>query len=109
MRLNLELLKEICETPGAPGFEERIRKVVFVVLLTLAESYSDRQSIFASTCTSDTLLIVKSARRHVGHHNRRQSAYIHASLHSRCYAQYVDAKVLDGVFTAVEKSIVATK
>jgi putative aminopeptidase FrvX len=28
MDLNIPLLREICETPGAPGFEERIRKVV---------------------------------------------------------------------------------
>lgn len=28
MSLNIELLKEICETPGAPGREERIRKIV---------------------------------------------------------------------------------
>jgi endoglucanase len=28
MALNISLLKEICETPGAPGREERIRKVV---------------------------------------------------------------------------------
>jgi endoglucanase len=26
--MNIKLLKEICETPGAPGFEQRIRKVV---------------------------------------------------------------------------------
>lgn len=26
--INIELLKKICETPGAPGFEQRIRKVV---------------------------------------------------------------------------------
>ncbi|NQX92514.1 MAG: M42 family metallopeptidase [Flavobacteriales bacterium] len=26
--MNIELLKEICETPGAPGFEEPIRKIV---------------------------------------------------------------------------------
>ncbi len=26
--VNLELLKQICETPGAPGFEHRIRKLV---------------------------------------------------------------------------------
>jgi len=28
MSINLNLLKEICETPGAPGFEQRIREVV---------------------------------------------------------------------------------
>ena len=28
MSLNISLLKEICETPGAPGFEQRIRSVV---------------------------------------------------------------------------------
>ncbi|MEM0996318.1 MAG: M42 family metallopeptidase [Bacteroidota bacterium] len=28
MSINVTLLKEICETPGAPGHEERIRKVV---------------------------------------------------------------------------------
>lgn len=28
MSLNISLLKEICETPGAPGFEQRIREVV---------------------------------------------------------------------------------
>ena len=28
MSINVSLLKEICETPGAPGFEKRIREVV---------------------------------------------------------------------------------
>jgi tetrahedral aminopeptidase len=28
MALNISLLKEICETPGAPGYEDRIRRVV---------------------------------------------------------------------------------
>ena len=28
MAVNIPLLKEICETPGAPGFEQRIREVV---------------------------------------------------------------------------------
>jgi|SRR5690554_7002 len=28
MKLNIPLLKEICEVPGAPGFEQRIREVV---------------------------------------------------------------------------------
>lgn len=28
MAINVDLLKEICETPGAPGFEQRIREVV---------------------------------------------------------------------------------
>ena len=25
---NLELLKEVCRTPGAPGFEQRIRQLI---------------------------------------------------------------------------------
>ena len=28
MSINIKLLSEICEAPGAPGFEEKIRKIV---------------------------------------------------------------------------------
>jgi tetrahedral aminopeptidase len=35
--MNIKLLKEICETPGAPGFEQRIRKVVLRELKGLAD------------------------------------------------------------------------
>ena len=34
MKLNIDLLNKICTTPGAPGFEQRIREVV------LKESYN---------------------------------------------------------------------
>ena len=40
MGLNIPLLKELCETPGAPGREERIRKVVLRELSTLAGEVS---------------------------------------------------------------------
>jgi endoglucanase len=35
--MNIKLLKEICETPGAPGFEQRIRKVVLRELKGLTD------------------------------------------------------------------------
>lgn len=35
--LNIKLLKKISETPGAPGFEDRIRKVVLDELKDLAD------------------------------------------------------------------------
>jgi putative aminopeptidase FrvX len=35
--VNLDLLKTICETPGAPGFEDRIRKVVLREIESLAD------------------------------------------------------------------------
>lgn len=35
--MNIKLLKEICETPGAPGFEQPIRKVVLRELKGLAD------------------------------------------------------------------------
>jgi len=38
--LNIELLKTICETPGAPGFEKRIREVVLSELEGLADEVS---------------------------------------------------------------------
>ncbi len=38
--MNIKLLKEICETPGAPGFEHRIRKVVLRELKGLADEVS---------------------------------------------------------------------
>ena len=37
MSLNIALLKEICETPGAPGFEEPIRKLVLRELQSLVD------------------------------------------------------------------------
>ena len=38
MSINLNLLKKICETPGAPGFEQRIRKVVIDEVTPLVDS-----------------------------------------------------------------------
>ena len=40
MNLNIPLLKEICETPGAPGREEPIRKVVLREVKSLADEVS---------------------------------------------------------------------
>lgn len=40
MSLNLPLLKEICETPGAPGYEHRIRKVVTREIANLVDEFS---------------------------------------------------------------------
>lgn len=37
MSINVELLKEICETPGVPGFEQRIREVVLREITPLAD------------------------------------------------------------------------
>lgn len=39
MSLNIELIKKICETPGAPGFEERIRKVIIEEIKLLTDSW----------------------------------------------------------------------
>ena len=38
--INVELLSEICETPGAPGFEDRIRKVVLREIDSLVDEFS---------------------------------------------------------------------
>lgn len=38
MKLNFPLLKEICETPGAPGYEHRIREVVLRETRPVADS-----------------------------------------------------------------------
>ncbi|MEM7038276.1 MAG: M42 family peptidase, partial [Bacteroidota bacterium] len=40
MTLNIPLLKEICETPGAPGREERVRKVVLREIEGLVDEVS---------------------------------------------------------------------
>lgn len=40
MALNIALLKEICETPGAPGFEHPIRNVVLREIAALADEVS---------------------------------------------------------------------
>ena len=32
--INIKLLKEICETAGAPGFENRVRSLVLINLRT---------------------------------------------------------------------------
>lgn len=40
MALNIPLLKEICETPGAPGFEHPIRNVVLREIASLADEVS---------------------------------------------------------------------
>lgn len=40
MAINFKLLKEICETPGAPGFEKRIREVVLREVKPLADKVS---------------------------------------------------------------------
>ena len=39
MSINVNLLKEICETPGAPGHEERIRKVVLREVASLVDEF----------------------------------------------------------------------
>ena len=39
MSLNIDLIKKICETPGAPGFEERIRKVVIEEIKVLVDEW----------------------------------------------------------------------
>ncbi len=38
MSINVKLLKEICEVPGAPGFESRIRKIVMREVKPLVDS-----------------------------------------------------------------------
>lgn len=40
MSINVKLLKEICEVPGAPGFEQRIREVVLREIKPLADDVS---------------------------------------------------------------------
>jgi putative aminopeptidase FrvX len=40
MAINVELLKEICEVPGAPGFEQRIREVVLREVTSLVDEVS---------------------------------------------------------------------
>ncbi len=39
MALNLKLFEEICQTPGAPGFENRIRNVVIREIKALVDEY----------------------------------------------------------------------
>lgn len=39
MNLNIPLLKKICETPGAPGFEKRIRNLVLEEVKSLVDSW----------------------------------------------------------------------
>lgn len=38
--MNIELLKAVCETPGAPGFEDRIRTLILREIRDLVDSYS---------------------------------------------------------------------
>jgi len=38
--MNIELLKAVCETPGAPGFEDRIRTLILHEIKDLVDSYS---------------------------------------------------------------------
>jgi endoglucanase len=38
MSINVQLLQEICETPGAPGFEQRVRKIVLREVKSLCDS-----------------------------------------------------------------------
>ena len=40
MSINLPLLKELCETPGAPGREEKIRDIVVRELKPLCDDIS---------------------------------------------------------------------
>jgi putative aminopeptidase FrvX len=40
MSINIKLLKEICETPGTSGFEQRIREVVIREIKPLVDSFS---------------------------------------------------------------------
>lgn len=40
MSINIPLLKEICETAGAPGFEQRIREIVIREMTPLCDSIS---------------------------------------------------------------------
>ena len=38
--INVQLLKAICEAPGAPGFEQRIRELVLREVKPLADEVS---------------------------------------------------------------------
>src|SRR5262245_43498055 len=40
MPLNIQLLKEICETPGTSGYEQRIREVVLREIKSIADEIS---------------------------------------------------------------------
>ena len=40
MSVNVKLLAEICETAGAPGYEERIRKIVLREVKSLVDDVS---------------------------------------------------------------------
>jgi putative aminopeptidase FrvX len=40
MKLNIPLLKEICETAGAPGYEQRVREIVLREIKNLADDVS---------------------------------------------------------------------
>jgi len=39
MSLNIELLRELCVTPGAPGYEQRIREVVLREIKPLVDTW----------------------------------------------------------------------
>jgi len=40
MSLNVKLLKEICETPGVPGYEQKVRNLVLREVKKLADKVS---------------------------------------------------------------------
>ncbi|MDH5608725.1 MAG: M42 family peptidase, partial [Cyclobacteriaceae bacterium] len=40
MSINVELLKKLCETPGAPGFEKKIRDVVIQEINEVVDTYN---------------------------------------------------------------------
>lgn len=74
MKLNLNLLKNICETPGAPGFEDKIRKLVIDEIrsfvdeikvdnmgnvIAIKKGVSDQKRIMASAHLDEIGFIVK--------------------------------------------------
>ena len=40
MSINISLLKEICEIPGAPGFEQKVREIVIREVTPLVDEIS---------------------------------------------------------------------
>ena len=46
--MNTELLRKVCQTPGAPGFENAIREFIIKEITPLVDSISVDASICAS-------------------------------------------------------------
>ena len=90
------------EYPVAPRVEERLRwsisgdlvGVVEVIVVVRAVPHQGErvgEGLAHATGATDTLLVVETLGRNIGHHHRAQRANVYANFHRCCHAEHIDA------------------